>query len=487
MSRMNRRNFLAATAATAAGFSLRGTGSEAAPDPKKRRYLIVLGCTGGASILDSFLALSEAEVAAAGGTPDTLNCFSPQQLRAIDGTPLRAVDLTHTFDLLGGFKIETRQSEFVRKHMAHTLVMTQEVSSVNHAVAETRSVTGAGAWRGRTLQECVAATFGEGLPVPNLDMGTGGFRHASGDSELPRYAAPSLVADPLYWAFGLSATRGAKHGVRGEVLAAARSLRDGGLEGPSAFLKAYASHPAVKRWLGDRSDGRKLFEDQNLIDRALFLRRRPADMPADPEMARLFDVFPDFETDELEAQAILAYLAITRGLSCSVTLAPSFAAAAEDLANIRNPPLAFDFSHQDHRGSQAMMWQRMLSIADRLVTLLQEREHEGGGSYWDRSLVYFATDFGRDKTRPSGAHAFSSGHHLNNASVVMSPLVRGNTVLGGIDAKTGLTHGFDLATGEARKDVKAGEREVFAGILQTLGVDTSTTDLPDVRAMRKNA
>ena len=40
-------------------------------------------------------------------------------------------------------------------------------------------------------------------------------------------------------------------------------------------------------------------------------------------------------------------------------------------ARLANPPLAFDFSHQDHRGAQAMMWNRILSVTDRLATLLK--------------------------------------------------------------------------------------------------------------------
>jgi len=43
---------------------------------------------------------------------------------------------------------------------------------------------------------------------------------------------------------------------------------------------------------------------------------------------------------------------------------------------------------------------------------------------WDRSLIYVATDCGREKARPSGASSWGTGHHLNNGSVLISPLLR---------------------------------------------------------------
>jgi hypothetical protein len=36
---------------------------------------------------------------------------------------------------------------------------------------------------------------------------------------------------------------------------------------------------------------------------------------------------------------------------------------------IANPPLAFDFSHDDHRTGQAFMWARVLGVVDRLIDL----------------------------------------------------------------------------------------------------------------------
>jgi uncharacterized protein (DUF1501 family) len=152
---------------------------------------------------------------------------------------------------------------------------------------------------------------------------------------------------------------------------------------------------------------------------------------------------------------------------------------------VRNLPIAFDYSHTSHRSAQAFMWQRMYKIADGLIDLLSSTEYEAGASYWDRSAIYIATEFGRTKNRPANATEFSSGHDLNNGVVVLSPMARGNTVLGGVDANTGLTYGFDLATGAPDKGRSTQEREVFAGLLGIMGVGTEGSGLPAVPAMRR--
>ena len=155
-------------------------------------------------------------------------------------------------------------------------------------------------------------------------------------------------------------------------------------------------------------------------------------------------------------------------------------------AGLRNPPLAFDFSHQAHRPAQAIMWQRILGIADRLKALLSAEplDEANGVSFWDRTLIYVATDFGREKRRPAGADQFGTSHHLNNGSVIISPLVRGNSVLGGVDPDTALTYGFDPRTGAPDRGRTTTEAELYSGLLQALGVQTPA-HLPDVPAMRR--
>ena len=62
-------------------------------------------------------------------------------------------------------------------------------------------------------------------------------------------------------------------------------------------------------------------------------------------------------------------------------------------------------------------------------------------------MLYIASDFGREKRRPAGAEEWGTSHDLNNGVITLSPLVNGNTILGGVDPNTGLTFGFDPNTG----------------------------------------
>ena len=90
-------------------------------------------------------------------------------------------------------------------------------------------------------------------------------------------------------------------------------------------------------------------------------------------------------------------------------------------------PIAFDFSHNLHRVIQSLMWGRTATLVDALITLLKTHDYMGDpalGKMWDRSLVYIATEFGRDKKRPADAASWGTSHHLNNGSVMFSPLLR---------------------------------------------------------------
>ena len=154
---------------------------------------------------------------------------------------------------------------------------------------------------------------------------------------------------------------------------------------------------------------------------------------------------------------------------------------------MRNPPLAFDVSHQGHRAGQAVVWNRIYRVIDGLITLLQGEDFGDGTSLWDRTLIYVASDFGREKIRPANASEWGTGHHLNNGVMVFSPLVPGDTLRGGVDPDTGLTYGFDPLTGAPDPGRTMAEAEIFAGLLGALGVDTSDSGLPAVPAMRRGA
>jgi hypothetical protein len=209
-----------------------------------------------------------------------------------------------------------------------------------------------------------------------------------------------------------------------------------------------------------------------------------------PDGRRIRERFPRFMTDALQAKAALAFLLIKHRVSVTVTLSPTFATSVDQENNLlSNAPLAFDFSHNVHRATQGLMWSHVLDVVDGLATLLAAEEFDPrtGESFWDRTMIYVATEFGREKRRVNAAEEFSSGHDLFNGVLVVSPLANGNRVLGGVDPATGITHGFDVETGEARPMAQTSEREVFAGLLHALRVDTTGSGLPDARALRRTA
>jgi hypothetical protein len=77
---------------------------------------------------------------------------------------------------------------------------------------------------------------------------------------------------------------------------------------------------------------------------------------------------------------------------------------------------------------------------------------------------------------------------MNNGFLMLSPALKGNTVLGGVDPNTAKVYGFDPETGTPLPaETLSNERNNFAGVLHTLGVDTSGSGLPDARAYRKVA
>ena len=506
----SRRNFLKGLSVCAAQTGLAGVlgctrnetviappGPVAPPEPK---FLIVLGAAGGASIIDSFLAIRESESSNA----QKINCFPDSQVLDVNGSPFRAVNLDK-FSVPVGLPtlITTDQSNFVKSHKDDMMVVTGTGTSVNHVIGQKRSVTGAGAWAGRTLGECMALHYGNNLPLPNVNMSVMGFAQDGDDQDLPSHVYAEKIANPSLWPLGLDGSRGIPNAPARDLVAMARSVRDQKLDPGSIFHQTFASNSKLQRYLLQRNSQRDTLEALDLITQLMILPHRPPHidliqygLEQSPDGQELLEVFPNLLPipggfDPLEAQAALAFLLIKNKLSCAVTLSSLFSFISTIDSGVTNMNLGFDSSHSDHRSGQGFMWDRTLQIIDRLIGLLKSREFDPktGESFWDRTLIYVATDFGRGKNRVSGEEHFSSTHDLNNGYLVISPMANGNKVLGGVNPDTGYTHGFDLddPTGVPDPSRETSEKEVFAGLLGALGVDKTGSGLPDVRAMRKNA
>jgi hypothetical protein len=463
----------------------------------KPRFLFVIGGTGGASIIDAFLAIRAGE----SGAPARINCFPDAEVLSIAGSPLRAVELSNATLTAPGFMSlpitfdPAMMRSFAERRKQDMLVATMTTTSVNHVVGQKRAITGNGAWSGRTLQEAVATEYGAGLLLPNVNMAFGGFLEDGADPSIgTRARKEPLAAHPVLWTFSTDGSRGIKDLPSRALIDRARRVRDEALDPASPFYAIAAPHPKVVRWLEQRGDGREAIEAADLITKLQFAPNLLPNVPLtehglseSPDGARIRQIFPNWLDDTLEAQAALAFLLVKNGLSAAVTISPSFNPILTS-AGLVNAPLSFDYSHNNHRLAQASMWSRILSIIDRLIGLLESELDRDGETLWSRSMIYVATDFGRTKQRPEnpslpeGDPVFGSGHNLDNGVLVISPLVRGNTVLGAADPNTGLTTGFDPVSGAGAPGV-ATEPMIFAGLLQALGIDTSGTSLPDVPAM----
>ena len=177
--------------------------------------------------------------------------------------------------------------------------------------------------------------------------------------------------------------------------------------------------------------------------------------------------FPNLATDPFEAKLALSFLAAKNGMSNAFTIGPNQSPLIQ-AAGTPNPPIAFDWSHVDHRGAQNSMWSYILKGTDALIDLLKTTDIDGDpamGKMWDKSMVYIATEFGRDKTANGG-----SGHHLNNGNIFISPMLNGNKVYGGVDATTGITFGYNADTGEPDPASLKNEKDVYSAVAHGLGI-----------------
>lgn len=482
--RPSRRRFLAglgsigsAIAGTALlGGRVRADGdasSDAPPtDPAARRLLFVICATGGASIIDSFLPVASDEVPD-GSDPATLATYEPSALVQPTGSQIRCVrPLDNTLFLTSRYSMQ----EFLEAHYSDLTVVTQEVTSVNHIVAQKRAMTGAGVYRGRTIAEATAALHGAGLPLANCSMGIGGYVEPGNDASIPAHARPQMIASPQTFAMSTHGSRGVLGRPDPRQIERARRVREE-LEEVSPFGLTFSQAPLRDRYLRMRREVSPQLEQFDAISKLMLmppgLIAPEYGLDGSPLADEMRNAFVALDGDSWQQQAALSFMLSYYGMTCastiSLTFDPSFSGD-----EIVGAPLAFDFSHSLHRVTQNVMWGRVLEVVDGLVRLLKRHDYLGDpalGKMWDRSLIYVATEFGRDKVRPMGNAMYGTGHHLNNGSLLLSPLLRGNRVFGGVDPATLLTYGFDGRTGEARPDAVMGEGDVYSLIAQAMGVD----------------
>jgi hypothetical protein len=530
-SGFSRRAFLKSgvAAATLAGLHplqalLAGRARGANHEPKMAdRLLFVFSATGGASLVDSFMAVGESEPSST-DLADELLVYPDAFVKSFPGTNIRALDLPPEYRAYLGYQlgIPYAMSQFVSKHASDMAVLTLENTSVNHLVAQERSLNGQGINAGRTLGEHIADVHGQNLLLPYVNMASGGYLAAGTDSTLPNYAVAETVAAPHLFSLGTDGMRGmrsapgAKLGMppskgveldRGRALMArARQVR-GELDKTSLFGQTFQCSPLLQRYLNQRETTAMQIEELDLITKlfmfsggelpieleayglsesaeALAARKLVSAWPNDPnkEMSVLFD--PQV------SQVILAYLLAKNGYSCASVFGPSFSPNPYILD--QQPPLVFDYSHNNHVATQGVMWSRVLDLTDKLIGLLKATPAGAGETMWDRSLIYIATDFGRDKRRNTKGQPLytitpefqpnphNTGHHLNNGCVLISPLLKPG-VFGAVDPDTLLTYGFNRTTGVADKSELMRIGDIYSVIANAL--DAPFPGMVDIPAL----
>ncbi|WP_434420158.1 hypothetical protein [Nannocystis pusilla] len=478
---IGRRQMLLAMAGamgtTALGSALsRATEREGSTADKDRKLLFILCATGGASIVDSFLPVTRTEVDD-DALADTLNVYDDAKIITPTGSNIRCPGYAEPVGLLGNlYELGYGLDPFLAKHHRWMTVLTQECTSVNHNVGQYRSVTGAGINRGRTIMEAMALRHGEDLIIPNCNMANDGYIQPGIDASLPAFAQAEIIASPLGFAAAMDGVKGVLGAPDRALVERARGVREE-LDDASMFGKTFADSPRRQRFLANRREVQPRLEAAKMMDRLTLLPPELLDpkygVMSSPLLPTLASKFSNLLVDPWESQAALSVLLAYYGLSCVSTIGlrqePTF--GNEKLITT---PIAFDFSHNDHRMAQYLMWGHVLKAVDALVDLLQQLDYLGDpalGKMWDRSLIYVATDFGRDKTRPAKAESWGTGHSLNNGTLIVSPLLKGNRVFGGIEPTTCETYGFDGSTGEATPGLNCSEGHIYSAIAQALDIE----------------
>ena len=446
-----------------------------APDalpPEQRKLLFVVSAIGGASIIDSFLPVTTDEV----GDTDLssrLDAYPDYLVEQPEGSNIRCVaPIGSYFVYSNSYALPT----FLERHYQDMVVMTHEGTSVNHSVAQKRALTGAGVNKGRTIGEAVAEVQGRGLALPNVNMAIGGYVEPGDDPSVPSFARAEIVADPVMLALSSHGSRGVLGAPTDGRMAQVRGVRDR-LDQVSPFGQTFRESSQLQRYLAARGNAAPKLEELDLITKLMVL---PQDqlppeygLSSSPLAADLPLAFNFLATDKWEQKAAVAFLLAYYGLSATSTFSLSYEPAFHD-ADVVGTPLAFDYSHTDHRIAQNVMWGRTARVIDGLISLLKFYDYMGDpalGKMWDRSLIYVATDFGREKVRPSGSSGWGTAHHLNNGSLLISPMLKGNRVYGGVDPTTLLTYGFDPRTGDPEPGRLQREGDVYSLVAQTMGVE----------------
>ncbi|HET9956963.1 MAG TPA: hypothetical protein VFQ61_20845, partial [Polyangiaceae bacterium] len=339
-------------------------------DPRERKLLFVFCAYGGASIIDSFLPIVESDVGDS-QLSATLNVYPDSLVEQVSGSNLRHVGLLS--DYLFYVK-PTNMGDFLRRHGQDVAVITHDVTSVNHAIGQQRSLNGAGFNAGRTLMEVMAMRYGGGMPLPSCNMARNGFIEQGSDATVPLRARHELITSPMSFATGTHGYRGIAGLPASTHIDRARRIREQ-LDRESVFARTFGKSPRLQTYLEQRKDAQEQFETADMIDKLLLLEPGKLDpklglMPSDI-VGALRNKLPVMAQNDTQAQLALGFLLAYHGISTSVTMGFREDPSIVD-AGVLTTPISFDFAHTSHRLTQSIMWGQTAALLDTFISLLKE-------------------------------------------------------------------------------------------------------------------
>ena len=443
---------------------------------QQRRFLFVICASGGADICDSFMPLST------GTARDTLRSHDAVDIRSIGNH--RCVDRQRQLRFFVG---GSAQKTFLEENGADMAVAAVTGSSVNHVVAARRWLNGDGrAINGRTLVESHAMRWATPeMPLPAVNLANGGYIDPGIDASIPAVMRAETVQNALLFGMATHPSKGVvpinRGAQREALLTRARLVRES-LDDKSAFVSRYSQSKMLQGFRSRRKETVPLMQELDLITELTMVssgavRLDDYGLSASPQLPALTAAgFADLASDPFMAQAALAYLLARSGASTAVAsgapTAPIAGPGNDEFGfTLKHPPLACDFSHTDHPATQLVMWDRFLTMTGGLIRLLKATPF-GDATMWDNSLVYIATEFGRSV---EGNGPVGTGHELNNGVALVSPLLNGGRVYGGL-GDDGFTRGFDRNSGNVDEGSVISEPDIVATIAKALDHDLGPGD-----------
>ena len=214
-----------------------------------RKFLFVVGATGGANITDMLLPVAASEPSSA-ASANNLIVYPEEILAQPAGSNLRVV---RNFAPSTLFRSDYQTETFLQQHASDSLVVAMEGTSVNHIVAQKRAVTGAGINGGRTIMEAMAERYGSDLPLPNVNMGFGGLAKPGDDPTLSNLYRGELITNPTLFGASTDAHRGVLNAPPKNLFDRARGIREQ-LDDASGFGQTFRRSPLRQNWLSARRE-----------------------------------------------------------------------------------------------------------------------------------------------------------------------------------------------------------------------------------------